>query len=127
MSSPKWHIPRLAEQLRQEIGMVISREMSDPRIPPVVTITEVKLAADTRNATVYVSIFGEKQVKDEAIATLNNAAAFIQRVVASRIIVKHFPKLYFKIDNSIERGQHINELLKEVQNDLERPTNTDQE
>jgi hypothetical protein len=53
MPSSQYHIQRLAEQLRQEIGTVIAREMRDPRIPPVVTVTHVKLAQDTRNATVH--------------------------------------------------------------------------
>jgi ribosome-binding factor A len=114
-----FHIPRLAEQLQKEISIVITQEMRDPRIPTLVTITRIKLAQDTRNATVYVSIYGETKEKNEALAALNGAAPFIQRVVAGRVTVKHFPRLCFKLDNSIEYGGHINELLKEVKDDLE--------
>jgi ribosome-binding factor A len=112
------HLERLQEQLKLEIGTVIAQEMRDPRIPPVVTITQFKLAQDTRNATVSVSIFGDDKVKNEAVAALNAAASFIQRTVASRVTVKNFPHLYFKIDNSLEYTQHINELLKEIKDDL---------
>ncbi len=119
MSSNNFHIERLSELLQREIGIVISQELRDPRIPPVVTVTQVKLAQDTRNATVFVSIFGNQDEKSNAITALNKAASFIQRIVAGRITVKHFPRLYFKIDNSIEHSQHINELLKEIQDDLE--------
>ena len=118
MSSTHFHIERLSELLQREIGTVIAQELRDPRIPPVVTVTRVKLAQDTRNATVFVSIYGDEKVKNDAVAALNGAAPFIQRIVASHITVKHFPRLYFKLDNSIEHSQHINELLKEIQDDL---------
>jgi ribosome-binding factor A len=105
--------------LQREIGTIIAQEMRDPRIPPVVTVTRVKLAQDVRNATVFVSIYGEEDIQNNAVDALNKAASFIQHVAASRIVVKHFPHIRFKIDNSIEHGRHIDELLKEIQNDLE--------
>jgi ribosome-binding factor A len=118
MGSLQFHIVRLAEQLQKEIAIVIAQELRDPRIPPVVTITQIKLAQDTRNATVFVSVFGEDDEKNGAIAALNGAAPFIQHVVAGRITVKHFPRLLFKLDSSVEHGRHINDLLKDIQNDL---------
>jgi ribosome-binding factor A len=125
MSTPKWHIERLRELLHREIGTVIAQEVRDPRIPDIVTITEVKLAKDTRNATVYVSIMGETAEKQAAVDALNKAAPFIQRTVASRVVTKNFPRLLFKIDTSIEHGQHINELFKEIQKDLEQQDDLD--
>jgi ribosome-binding factor A len=119
MPAQHFHFERLREQLQHEIGTVIAREMRDPRIPPVVTVTQIKLAQDTRNATVFVSVYGDDRVKDGAIEALNAAAGFIQRKVASRITVKNFPHLYFKLDISIEHSQHINELLKDISHDLE--------
>lgn len=119
MPAPHFHFERLREQLQHEIGSVISREMRDPRIPPVVTVTQVKLAQDTRNATVYVSVYGDDRVRNEAIDALNAAAGYVQRMVAARITVKNFPRLYFKLDGSIEHSQHINDLLREIGNDLE--------
>jgi ribosome-binding factor A len=119
MPSSQYHIQRLAEQLRQEIGTVIAREMRDPRIPPVVTVTHVKLAQDTRNATVHVSIYGAEAVRKRAFEAISAATAYIQRTVAKRITMKHFPQLCFKRDDSIEYGSHINKLLKEIHDDLE--------
>lgn len=118
MPASHYHFERLREQLQHEIGIVIAREMRDPRIPSVVTVTQVKLAQDTRNATVSVSIYGDDQVKNGALQALNAAAAYIQRMVSSRITIKNFPHLYFKLDNSLEHSQHINELLKEIKDDL---------
>ncbi len=120
MAAPHWHNERLREVLLREIGITISQKVRDPRIPSLVTVTEVKLAQDNRNATVYVSIFGDESEKQEAITALNKAAPFIQRTIASQITVKHFPHLYFKLDTTIEQGQHLNELFKEIKDDLER-------
>lgn len=127
MAAPKYHIERLREQLSREITTVISRELRDPRVPEIVTVTEVKLARDARNATVYVSIMGDDFEKTDAIDALNKAAPFIQRTVASRVVTKHFPHLIFKLDTSIEYGQHINELFKEIENDLQQTDNTDKD
>ncbi|MBN1307232.1 MAG: 30S ribosome-binding factor RbfA [Chitinispirillaceae bacterium] len=114
MASPHFHKERLAEVLRREIVAVISRELRDPRVPPIVTITGINLAPDTRNATVFVSIFDDKRKAADAVEALNNAAPFIQRLVASRITVKHFPRLYFKYDDTMEHVEHIHQLLKEI-------------
>ena len=106
-----WHTQRLREELHKEIGLIIAGEMRDPRIPDVVTITDVRLAPDCRNATVFVSVMGDPAVKKDAVAALNHA-------VPARIVMKFVPKLYFKLDKSMEESEHINELLKEIKDDL---------
>ena len=114
MAAPKWHIERLREQLHREIGTVIAQEVRDPDIPGIVTVTEVNLAKDARNATVYVSIMGDGGETTKAVGALNKAAPFIKRIVASRVVTKNFPQLLFKIDTSIEHGQHIDELIRSI-------------
>jgi ribosome-binding factor A len=113
-----WHLSRLREELHKEIGQAIAEQMRDPRIPEVVTVTEVRLAPDCRNATVFVSVMGGDKEKKEAVAVLNHAAPFLQHVISKNIVVKFFPKLYFKLDKSLEESEHINELLKEIKDDL---------
>ena len=118
MAAPKWHIERLREMLHREIGTVIAQEVRDPRIPGIVTVTEVKLARDARNATVYISVMGDDSEKQDALDALAGAAPFIKRTVASRVVTKNFPHLTFKLDTSIEYGQHIDELFRGIQDDL---------
>lgn len=119
MGISNFHLERLSEQIRQEISSVIAYELRDPEIPTLVTITKVKLSADCRNATVYFSLFDYKKKMEDAINAINKAAPYIQHLLASRIRVKHFPKLYFKHDNSLVEAERINQLLKEIKNDLE--------
>ncbi len=118
MSAPQFHIDRLREDFHREIAWAIANRVRDPRVPEVVTVTEIRLAPDTRNATVMVSIFGNENTQQEAVGVLNKAAPFIQKVVAERIRIKHFPKLYFKIDKSLDYTEHLNELLNKIKDDL---------
>ena len=118
MAAPHFHKERLAELIQREIAEVISQQLRDPRIPAIVTVAGIKLSTDLHNATVYVSIFDEKDKVTEGVAALNKAAPFIQRILVSRINIKHFPRLCFKLDTSIEQTHHINQLLKEIQDDV---------
>lgn len=114
----KWHLERLREELRKEIGLAIAEQMRDPRIPDVVTITEVRLAPDCRNATVMMSVLGDDAAKQAAIDVLNHAAPYLQHLVAKAIVMKFVPKLYFKIDKSLADNERMGELFKEIQDDL---------
>jgi ribosome-binding factor A len=120
MSSTSWFTERVSQELIYKISAVISQRLRDPRIPPIVTITGIRLADDLRNATVFTSILGEGKTVEAAVEALNHAAPYIQRVVAASMNIRHFPRLYFKTDTSIERSMHINDLLKEVKDDLEK-------
>jgi ribosome-binding factor A len=113
-----WHVQRLREELRKELGLAIAEQMSDPRIPDVVTITEVRLAPDCRNATVMVSVLGDDAAKNTALGVLNHAAPFLQHIVAKRIVMKFIPKLYFKLDKTLAESEHMSQLFKEIQDDL---------
>ena len=119
MPTQSWHLDRLREDFHREISIAIANSVRDPRIPPGITVTEIQLAPDTRNATVLVSIFGEKELQKEALAGLNAAAPFIQKVVASKVKVKHFPRFYFKLDTTLERGEHMYDIFKEIKNELD--------
>jgi ribosome-binding factor A len=115
----RYHIERLREELHKEIGLAIANEMRDPRVPEIVTVTEVKLAPDCRNATVFISLMGDEKEKKTAIMALNKGASFLQHVVAQRIVVKFIPKLYFKIDKTIEQSNHLNDLFSTIRSDLD--------
>jgi ribosome-binding factor A len=113
-----YHHERLREQLMREIGWVIKERVRDPRVPMIVSVSDMKLAPDSRNATVFVHIYGDETVKEEAVAALNRASPFIQRLVAERVRTRHFPKLRFKLDDSVDKGMHIDDLLREIRDDL---------
>jgi ribosome-binding factor A len=114
-----YHRERLREELHKEIGSAIAGEMRDPRVPSIVTVTDVKLAADCRDATIFVSVMGNDAEKKSAVDALNKGASFLQHVVARRIVVKFIPRLHFKIDNSIEQSNRLNDLFNAIRGDLD--------
>ena len=118
MTSIPWYNERIREDLHREITWTIINKVNDPRIPSVFTITEIKLAPDTRNATVFINIFGTEEQKHKASIALNGAASYVQRCIAGRIKMKHMPKLFFKIDSSLDRSEKINTILEHVKDDL---------
>jgi ribosome-binding factor A len=120
MSTIAWHNDRIRGELGRKISWVIAHRLNDPRVPSVVTVTDIKLAPDTRNATVYISVFGDDKAIKGALIALNRAAPYVQRIVSDSMSIRHFPRLYFKLDSSLEYSHHINELLEQVKDDLEQ-------
>ena len=121
MPAPHHHKERLSELLAKEIGLIISNDMRDPRIPPIVSIMDMKVAPDARDATVMVSVYGSEKEKAGAIIALNHSTPYIQKLLGQRIRTRHIPKLLFRLDESLEKSQQINDLLKEVQDDIATP------
>jgi ribosome-binding factor A len=119
MSSLQFHHDHIRAQLEREIAWTISNRLRDPRVPSILTITEIKLAQDTRNATVMVSVFGDEKVQKSALIALNRAAPFIQNTVAQKVKMRHFPRLSFKLSHGIEHSIRINELLNEIRDELD--------
>ncbi len=120
MAVDPFYKQRVSENLKREILWAITNELRDPDVPSMITVSAIELAQDTRNATVFISFFGEEAEKELAIGKLNKAAKMIQMVASKRVKIKNFPRLYFKIDNSFEERDHITELLKKVEDDLNR-------
>ncbi len=121
MPAPLWYNQRTREDLKREIANVISNDIRDPRVPMLITITDLKLSPDTRNATVSVSFFETEENRytpANVEAALNHAAPFIQRKVAEVISIKHFPKFLFKYDGGMDHSRHISDLLDGMKDEL---------
>lgn len=117
-TSSHWHLERLQEQLHREIAWTINYKMRDPRISGIVTVMAVKLSPDMRNASVSISIYGSDEQKLTVLKVLNGATAFIQNTAASKIKIKNFPKLHFRLDTSLDQSEHINSILEQIKDDL---------
>ncbi len=105
---------RVAEQVQHEIGLLLVRGLKDPRITGFVTVTGVKLSPDLREGVVYYSVFGEEPVRRSTQAGLEAAAGYLRREVARNLGLRVAPTLRFVFDESIERGDRIETLIKEV-------------
>jgi ribosome-binding factor A len=104
---------RVGERIQREISELLLKKVNDPRIG-FVTITGVKVGDDLRNATVYVSVFGDEKKKSETMQGLNSALPFFQKEVFKRLQIKVSTQLYFKLDESLEKGRKIEGLLRQL-------------
>ncbi len=104
-------INRINEEVRRELSDIL-RELKDPRIPMMTSVVSVSVTQDLRYATVYVSIFGDEEVKKNALLALKNSQGFVRRELGHRLNLRYTPEIVYKPDDSIEHGARINELLK---------------
>ncbi len=103
---------RLSILLREEIADIIMRRVKDPRIG-FVTVTDVELSEDLKIAKIFISVLDEED-KDTTIEILNSAKGLIRSEISKRVRVKFIPAIEFRIDKSIEHGDRIDRLLREI-------------
>ena len=104
-------IDKINEEVKRELSMLI-RELKDSRIPMMTSVVAVNVTNDLRYAKVYVSVMGDDETKKKAISGLKSAAGFVRREMGRRVDLRCTPEFLFELDNSIEHGAYINELLK---------------
>ena len=105
---------RVNELLRQELSWLLTKEMNDPRLPVLVSITMVDVSADLRHAKVFISIMGEAEEKRTAVAMLQSATGFLQRELKPRLVLRFVPHLSFHLDNSIEEGNRMLQVMDNI-------------
>ena len=105
---------RINEQLREEISMVLARQVKDPRLNTVISITRVVSSSDLRSARVYISVMGNKATKQEALEGLQSAASFLRREIRDRINMKHTPFMTYHLDDSLEEASQILNIMDQI-------------
>ncbi|MEM7707452.1 MAG: 30S ribosome-binding factor RbfA [Pseudomonadota bacterium] len=103
---------RVAALLRRELALLIQRQVKDPRVRDV-TVTDVEVTGDLSLAKVYVASADEKTLP-ESVAGLKRAAGYLRRELGQRLTLRMVPELRFLGDDSAQRGDHIESLLKSV-------------
>lgn len=107
-------VERLNSLLRQELSELLHRQIKDPRLSGMISVTEVQVAPDLKYARVFVSSLGGEPEKEEIVGSLQSAAGFLRGELAKNIRLRHIPELDFRWDYSIEHGARILELLDKV-------------
>ncbi len=104
---------RVAEQIKKELGDIVTRKLKDPRIG-FLTITDVEVTGDLQHATVYVSVLGDDVNKEETLIGLSKAKGFIRSEIGSRIRLRKTPELSFEFDEAHAYGNRIDSILKKL-------------
>jgi ribosome-binding factor A len=104
---------RLAETLREEISEVVGFELNDPRLVSV-TVTDVSVSDDLRDAKVYVLVEGDEKEIETALQTLKHASIFVRQQVALGLGLRHAPHLYFVRDTAGENASRVSVILQDL-------------
>ena len=104
---------RLGEALKIEIAEVVGFELNDPRLE-MVTVTDVEVSADLRDAKVYALIRGSEEEIEKALKSLRNAATFVRQQVAMNLDLRHAPHVHFIRDTAEENASRVSEILEDL-------------
>lgn len=100
---------RVADQIQREVAEIISKELEDPRIGRV-TVSGSSLSKDLSNATIYVTVPVDGDVK-RALEGLNRASGFVRRRLGQRVRMRYVPRLRFAHDATLDRATRVGELI----------------
>ena len=103
---------RVDEAVREVLSDVLTHEVKDPRVG-FVTVTDVKTSPDLSHARVYVSVLGDADAVEASLEGLRSAHGYLQGRVASELRLKNTPTLQFEHDDTAERAQRVEQLLKD--------------
>ncbi len=114
----KDRIERVNELLFRELGEIFTSVVS-PDVPFLVTVTGAKVSVDLRDAVVFVSVYGTDAQKRQALTFLQKKRALIQSRLSRKVILKYTPVLHFKLDETAERADRVETILRELNLDGE--------
>ncbi len=112
---------RVNEQLREEISTLLARQIKDPRLNRVISITRVVTSSDLRSATVFISVMGGQESKRAALDGIQSAASFLRRELRDRINMRHTPFLTYELDDALEEADQILRLMNKIRTDEPGP------
>lgn len=108
---------RISEEVKRVVSELIYNGLKDPRVNSMTTITNVEVTRDLRFAKIYVSVFGDKDEKENTIIGLESAKGFIRKEIGSRIDLRYAPEPVFYLDESIEQGLYMSKLIEDLNKD----------
>jgi ribosome-binding factor A len=110
----KQRTDRLNSLLKEVISDIIRRDVRNPHVNELVTVTRVEITKDLHYAKVYISVIGTDADKAMTIQALQSAAGFIAVNSSKQVVMRYFPSLTFKLDDSVDRHMRVEDLLKKI-------------
>lgn len=107
-------IHRLNSLLKEVVSEVILRDLNNPNLVSLISVTQVDISPDLHNAKVYISMLGNDQEKNKTLKALNDSAPYIAVCASKKITIRYFPRLEFFIDNSLDQQMKIDALLQKI-------------
>ena len=107
-------LERVNQVIREEICQILQRQIRDPRLNNLVTITGISTSPDLKYAKVFVSVMGSEEERGMALQALTRASGFFRRELQQHLTLRHTPELSFHRDDSIEHGAHLLQLIEQA-------------
>lgn len=105
---------RINGEVQRELSNII-RELKDPRVGIMTTVTGVEVAPDLKTCKAYISVLGDEQAKADTMAGLKSAAGFIRRELARTVNLRNTPEIRFIMDESIEYGMKMSKIIDDME------------
>ncbi len=105
---------RINGEVQKELSRIISREIKDPRIHAMTSVTQVMVTPDLKECKAYISVLGDDQAKEDTLAGLKSASGYIRKELARSINLRNTPEITFYIDESIEYAINMSKKIDDV-------------
>jgi ribosome-binding factor A len=106
---------RISSMIQQELAGIIMRELNDPRLPTITSITRVNVSSDLSIADVYVSMMGTEGQQTAGLNALRHSAGMLRTVLTKSMNLRQAPFLKFHIDENLQKELALLELLRKVE------------
>lgn len=110
---------RVADIVREEISQIVGFELEDPRLT-MVTVTDVKISDNLRDARVYVTVAGDEREHQAALNALRHAAPYVRKQLGLSLNLPRTPEIHFVRDRIEEQGERVDHLLFQIEKESTR-------
>jgi ribosome-binding factor A len=117
---------RVAQMIHREVADILERRLRDPGLSHWVNITGVDVNHDLSLARIYVTMLNDGAERERTLAALERASGFVRHELASRLGLREVPEVRFKLDESVERGARVDELLRRLETGEPLPDEPDE-
>lgn len=105
---------RVSQAIKIELSDMIRKDIRDERIKGLISVTDVETTSDLSSVRAFISVFGENTSGEDVVECLNEKAGYIRGEICRRLKLRFAPAMAFKLDDSLERGSKVNELLGKI-------------
>ncbi|MDY6305315.1 MAG: 30S ribosome-binding factor RbfA [Oribacterium sp.] len=105
---------RINAEVQRELSVLI-RDLKDPRVSPMTSVTDADVTPDLQFCRVYISVLGSEEAMAKTLEGLKAASGFLRRGLAQTVNLRHTPELQFIPDHSIEYGAKMDALIRKVE------------
>jgi ribosome-binding factor A len=105
---------RLGAVIEQVVSELLQRQIKDPRVAGMVSITRVEVSQDISHARIHVSVLGTDEERQSTMRALEHARGFVRSRLGGELTIRHVPDIQFVLDRSIEQGDRVIALLNKL-------------